>query len=862
LFAADADLEIRIGGAARGDAHLHQDAHALDVQRLERVVMQDAGVRVERQELVLGILAREGIGRLRQVVGTEGEELGQIGQIGRAGTGAHGLDHGAELEGQVDAILVLDFGTDLVDAGPDPLQFLYGDDLRHHDFRAYRDAGLQAGRFRFQDGADLHLVDFRIGDAETNAAMAQHGVDFMEIPDFPQHQFFLGDDAVDMVFIDAAVGAMRLADRIHRRHRGGAALDGQPVFLERLDFIQQLCLAGQEFMHRRIEQAHRHRVRRDDPEHFLEILALHRHQFVQRRLTFLQGARHDHFDDHGQPFHGVEHAFGATQTDTLGAIFHGHLGHVRRIAVGHDLEAGFFIGPTEQGVQFIGEFRRQGRDFAQVNMAVGAIDGDDVPLAQGEVADLGETGAAVDRDSLGARHAGLAHAARDDGRVRGLAAAAGQNALGGKETMNVLGFGLLTHQDDLFTRAAQHFGLVGVKHAAAAGGAGRGGQTLRQGNLIVVRVQTRVQQLLEIGGVDPEQSLILADEPLGVHLDRGTHHRRGVHFAVAGLQAVENALLDRVFVVLDFPVMPFQLVPQFDELAVEFGHFVRHLGHGLGGTNAGDDVLALGVDQVFAIHLVFAGARIASEAHAGRAVVAHVAEHHRDDIDGGTVSHLRGDVEFTAVVDGPLARPGVEDGADADFELLQHILGEGLAGFAQDDAEEALAGVPQVFGIQGDVSLHAGGTLDGLEFRVEVFFLDPQGDLAEELNEAAVGVITETGIAGLLNQSTQGRLIESQIEDRIHHARHGHGGAGADRHEQRIGITAEFLARLQFQRLDIAQHLLHQFMRHDAPVQIFKAGFGGDDKAGWNIQADLGHFAEVGPLAAQQAFVLTVALFE
>jgi len=51
-------------------------------------------------------------------------------------------------------------------------------------------------------------------------------------------------------------------------------------------------------------------------------------------------------------------------------------------------------------------------------------------------------------------------------------------------------------------------------------------------------------------------------------------------------------------------------------------------------------------------------------------------------------------------------------------------------------------------------------------------------------------------------------------------------------------------------------------MRHDPLVQVLKAGFGGDDEAGRNIQADLGHFAEVGPLAAQQAFVLTVSLFE
>ena len=170
-------------------------------------------------------------------------------------------------------------------------------------------------------------------------------------------------------------------------------------------------------MHGRVEQPHRHRIGRDDPEHFLEVLTLHGQQFVQRGLTLFQRAGHDHFDDDRQPFHCVEHALGAAETDASGAVFHRHLGHVGRIAVGHDLESGFFVSPAEQGVQFVGELRRQGRDFTQVDVAVGAVDGDDVAFAQGDVADLGHAGPAVDHDALGAGHAGLAHAAGNDGGV-------------------------------------------------------------------------------------------------------------------------------------------------------------------------------------------------------------------------------------------------------------------------------------------------------------------------------------------------------------------------------------------------------------------------------------------------------------
>jgi hypothetical protein len=55
----------------------------------------------------------------------------------------------------------------------------------------------------------------------------------------------------------------------------------------------------------------------------------------------------------------------------------------------------------------------------------------------------------------------------------------------------------------------------------------------------------------------------------------------------------------------------------------------------LRGADAGDDVLALRVDEILAIELVGAGRGVAGKRDAGRAILAHVAEHHRLDIDGG-----------------------------------------------------------------------------------------------------------------------------------------------------------------------------------------------------------------------------------
>ena len=36
----------------------------------------------------------------------------------------------------------------------------------------------------------------------------------------------------------------------------------------------------------------------------------------------------------------------------------------------------------------------------------------------------------------------------------------------------------------------------------------------------------------------------------------------------------------------------------------------------------------------------------------------------------------------------------------------------------------------------------------------------------------------ETRVTGLLDESLQGRLVEPEVEDGVHHAGHGHGRAG------------------------------------------------------------------------------------
>ena len=77
---------------------------------------------------------------------------------------------------------------------------------------------------------------------------------------------------------------------------------------------------------------------------------------------------------------------------------------------------------------------------------------------------------------------------------------------------------------------------------------------------------------------------------------------------------------------------------------------------------------------------------------------------------------------------------------------------------------------------------------------------------AVHLHETPVRVPGELRIAALASQPLDGDIVEAEVEDRLHHPRHGHRGAGPHRDQQRIVSIAEVLAR---RGLDAMQGILH-----------------------------------------------------
>ena len=149
-----------------------------------------------------------------------------------------------------------------------------------------------------------------------------------------------------------------------------------------------------------------------------------------------------------------------------------------------------------------------------------------------------------------------------------------------------------------------------------------------------------MQQLIQTVGIDSHYGRLLIDQPFADHLDCDPHGGGGRPLTAPRLEHVQRALFDGEFDVLDVFVMLLKPLANLDQLLVALGENAVELIDRLGRANAGNDVFALGVDQILAVELVLAGGGVPRKRHAGARSVAGVAEDHRLNVDGGAEESL------------------------------------------------------------------------------------------------------------------------------------------------------------------------------------------------------------------------------
>lgn len=175
------------------------------------------------------------------------------------------------------------------------------------------------------------------------------------------------------------------------------------------------------------------------------------------------------------------------------------------------------------------------------------------------------------------------------------------------------------------------------------------------------------------------------------------------------------------------------------------------VGDGLGVSDAGDNVLALGVHQKVPVELLGAVSRVARKGDAGRRGLPLVAKGHGLDVDGG--AELVGNAMLLAVDAGTLVHPAAKDGLDSKAQLELRIVREdGLAvgdlklgvqgglDVVGEDALESLDELLQVLGRKLGIDANAGDQTRLGQGVLEQIGIDAHDDVGKHLDKATVAV--------------------------------------------------------------------------------------------------------------------------
>ena len=534
------------------------------------------------------------------------------------------------------------------------------------------------------------------------------------------------------------------------------------------------------------------------------------------------------------------------------------------------------VSPGQNSVQVARELGGDQVDRAVDDDTLGAVDGDDVAFAQHAIAalDTHDLLGGIDVEALDTADAGRTHAAGDNGGVARLAAVARQDALGGNHALQVVGVGLPADQDDLVALRRACDGVIAREHDLAHGGTGAGVKTGRKSLVLLGGVELRVQELVELSGVDAAHGLLAGDQTLLDHLDGDAQGGSGSTLAHASLKHPEFALLDGELDIAHIAIVILERQEDALELLTcgleAWGGL--EIGDGLGVADASDDVLALGVNQKVAVELLGTVGRVTREGDAGRGGLALVAKGHGLNVDGGT--KLVGNAMLFAVDAGALVHPAAKDGLDGKAQLELRIMREnGLAGgnlelgiqggldVVGENALEGLDELLQILGRKLGIDADAGDQTGLGQGVLEQIGIDTHDDVGEHLDKAAIAIPSKARVLGLRDEALDGIVVEAQVENRVHHAGHGERSTRAHRHEQRVGGIAEFLAAAGLEVGLGGNDLIECTLGpHIAGTGVLDTGLTGNGKATGNRQADTAHLGKVCTLAAEHEVHGLVAL--
>jgi hypothetical protein len=389
--------------------------------------------------------------------------------------------------------------------------------------------------------------------------------------------------------------------------------------------------------------------------------------------------------------------------------------------------------------------------------------------------------------------------------------------------------------------------------------AGGGREPLGDDVELRLRVDHGVKQLVDLLRLEAHERLLLREQLLLHHVHGDLDGGGRGPLPVPRLEHVQDVALDGEFEILHVLVMLLELRGDPHQLVEDLGEFLLHVADLVRRADAGHDILALRVDEILAVKLFRARRGVPREADAGGAIVPHVSEHHRLDV------HRRADIVGNSVrlpvILRPVVVPRPEHRVPRQFQLDQRVLRELPLQALLDQRLELPAQVLQILGGQVDVVGGAALLLLRVEDVLEVPLGEIEHDVGEHHQEAAIGIVREPRVAGVPRKPFHRLVVQSEVEDRVHHPRHGELRPRPDGDKQRVFRIAEFLPERPLELREVRRDLRLDILGKLPAVPVIQvAGVGADGKPRRNRHAEVRHLGESRSLPAEDVLHRPVPL--
>ncbi len=200
-------------------------------------------------------------------------------------------------------------------------------------------------------------------------------------------------------------------------------------------------------------------------------------------------------------------------------------------------------------------------------------------------------------------------------------------------------------------------------------------------------------------------------------------------------------------------------------------------------------------------------------------------------------------------------------GVTLDTDLTAEDLKELAAQLGLVLSLELVCQLLQIVGVQLDILGNALLCLHLIDELFKILLTDFHNYVGVHLDKAAIAVISPTCIAGLLRHNLYNFLIQTQIQNGIHHTGHGSSCAGAHGNEQGILLIAELLADDLLHLLNVVHDLRHDLVIDlTAILIVLGAGLGRNGEALGYRETDVGHLGQIGTFASEQLTHVSVTL--